>query len=704
MKTILRALSTALSMLILLSSVSVFSVAESGIENLKAQSSELIDSSVKFTDVNASSWYKNYVDYVATHELMNGMTPDTFGPNLSLTRAMFVQILANFSGVNTENRNVSTPFTDVPSGKWYSAAVSWASENYIVNGTSPIEFSPEDNIQRQQMCVMLIRFADQKGIEIKKVTESKSFKDDNRIQAYAKEAVDICKAAGIVDGMSEDSFAPRDSATRAQIAAIIFRFCQNTGFLGAAGIPDESETPDDSIEPEYPDVEFDKYNFDENPLVNNDLSNYSVLPSFDIDKTGFIRKGTKLSDLDGKTLMFYTGDNNPAWSYRGEHGESIDEWIWFEQLRTVLGLNIKYTIKQHQAAIDASLQDMNAGKQCDIIYTNHVAYPSSLCISRSLDNLINMNRLGASPGVCSNAIELAKWGKGNRVIAPIGNVDVLWYNQLLTQELGLSDPHKLWEEGRWNWQSFSDYLNSVPENNNNGERLVAFAQWYKNASYIWPSTNGIQNICIDNKAERPTIINNWEEAETYEAWEFITGVCNNINYSVNSYDYQGLYNGTTLMTATMYNQTYRDCGNYNRVQINWVPYPKSMNEQGRDICQWRGYAMMLPKRTVNPENVYAALKFMELWATRFTESIFDGLYISECYNFNYKQRKQYFDFVTNNMVFALPMNDFIDTNIRDDTKFFECFMGNAEFNVREEADKAAAMMQDYILQCMKYGQ
>ena len=160
MKTILRALSTALSMLILLSSVSVFSVAESGIENLKAQSSELIDSSVKFTDVNASSWYKSYVDYVATHELMNGMTPDTFGPNLSLTRAMFVQILANFSGVNTENRNVSTPFTDVPSGKWYSAAVSWASENYIVNGTSPIEFSPEDNIQRQQMCVMLIRFAD----------------------------------------------------------------------------------------------------------------------------------------------------------------------------------------------------------------------------------------------------------------------------------------------------------------------------------------------------------------------------------------------------------------------------------------------------------------------------------------------------------------------------------------------------------------
>lgn len=704
MKTILRALSILLSMLILLSSVSVFSVAEPGSENLKSQSSELIDSSAKFTDVNATSWYKKYVDYVATHELMNGMTPDTFGPNLSLTRAMFVQILANFSGVNTENRNVSTPFTDVPSGKWYSPAVQWAAANSIVNGTSPDHFSPDDNIQRQQVCVMLIRFAGLKKIELNKVTESKSFKDDNRIQDYAKVAVDICKTAGIVDGMSDEFFAPRDFATRAQIAAIILRFCQNTGFLGAADIPDESEPPDDSIESEYPDAGFDKYKFDENPLVNNDSSNNFVLPSFDIDKTGFVRKGTKLSDLDGKTLMFYTGDNSSAWSYRDEYGESINEWIWFEQLRAELGLNIKYTIKQHQVAIDASLQDMNAGKQCDIIYTNHVAYPSSLCISRSLDNLINMNRLGASPGVCNNAMDLAKWGKGNRVIAPIGNVDVLWYNQLLTQELGLSDPHKLWEEGKWNWQSFSDYLNSAPENNNNGERLVAFAQWYKNASYIWPSTNGIQNIYIDNKAERPTIISNWEKGETYEAWEFITSVCDNINYSVLSNDYWGLYRGTTLMTATMYNQTYHGYGNDGYVQINWVPYPKSMNEHGRDICQWRGYAMMLPKRTVNPENVYAALKFMELWATRFTESIFDSLYISECLNFNYKQRKQYFDFVTNNMVFALPMNDFIDTNIRDDTKFFECFMGNAVFNVREEADKAATMLQDYILQCMKYGQ
>ena len=247
-------------------------------------------------------------------------------------------------------------------------------------------------------------------------------------------------------------------------------------------------------------------------------------------------------------------------------------------------------------------------------------------------------------------------------------------------------------------------MKSVPNKNKSGERLTAFVQWYKNASYIWPSTNGIQNICIDNQAESLSIINNWKNEATYEAWEFITDVCNGINYSNSANDYWGLYNGTTLMAATMYNQVYRDTDYSKTVQINWVPYPKSMNESGSDICQWRGHAMMLPKRTVNPENVYAALKFMELWATRFTETIFDNLYLYEYYNFNYKQRKQYFDFVTNNMVYALPMNDFIDTSIRNDTKFFECFMGKNEYNVREEADKAAAMLNDYIMQCMKYGQ
>ena len=113
---------------------------------------------------------------------------------------------------------------------------------------------------------------------------------------------------------------------------------------------------------------------------------------------------------------------------------------------------------------------------------------------------------------------------------------------------------------------------------------------------------------------------------------------------------------------------------------------------------------MLPKRTVNPENVYAALKFMELWATRFTETIFDNLNTFEYYNFNYKQRKQYFDFVTKNVVFALAMNDFTGSTLSSDTNFFKCFTGDPAYNVRTEATKGANIVQNYIKESMKFGQ
>ena len=390
---------------------------------------------------------------------------------------------------------------------------------------------------------------------------------------------------------------------------------------------------------------------------------------------------------------------------------TIDEWEWFSQLKKEYGLTIKYTKSQHQKSVEAALQAMNAGKQCDIIYSNHVVFPSSLCITRSITDVVNINNLGSSPGVCKNTMDTAKWGNTLRLIAPIGVVDVIWYNQTLTQELGLSDPHLMWEKGAWSWSSFSDYMKSVPAKNNRGEDLVAFVQWSSNASYIWPSTNGSPRIYIDANADKPALINNWLKPETLEAWEFITGVCNSVNYGCssetspgNQKEHLGLYNGTTIMSATMYTQVYRDTEYSKKVQINWVPYPKSDNANGKEICQYYGFGMMLPKKTSKPDNVNIALKFMELWATRFTETIFDNLNTFEYYNFNYKQRKQYFDFVTKNVVFALAMNDFSGSTLGTDTNFFKCFTGDAAYNVRTEATKGANIVQNYIIESMKFGQ
>ena len=474
-------------------------------------------------------------------------------------------------------------------------------------------------------------------------------------------------------------------------------------------IPDEEQGLEKS---ERRATEASKYNFDQNPLINRDRQqNKGLAPSFNIDDTGFVRAGTKIADLKNKTLAFYTADNFAAWSYRNEKGVTIDEWEWFSQLKKEYGLTIKYTKSQHMKSTESALQAMNAGKQCDIIYSNHVVFPSSLCITRSITDVVNINNLGSSPGVCKNTMDTAKWGNTLRLIAPIGVVDVIWYNQTLTQELGLSDPHLMWEKGKWSWSSFSDYMKSVPAKNNRGEDLVAFVQWPSNASYIWPSTNGSPRIYIDADADKPALINNWLKPETLEAWEFITGVCNSINYGCsaettpgNQKEHLGLYNGTTIMSATMYTQVYRDTEYSKKVQINWVPYPKSDNANGKEVCQYYGFGMMLPKKTSKPDNVNIALKFMELWATRFTETIFDNLNTFEYYNFNYKQRKQYFDFVTKNVVFALAMNDFEGSTLSSDTNFFKCFTGDPAYNVRTEATKGANIVQNYIKDSMKFGQ
>ena len=89
-------------------------------------------------------------------------------------------------------------------------------------------------------------------------------------------------------------------------------------------IPDEEQGLEKS---ERYATEQSKYDFDKNPLINRDRQvNRNALPSFDINETGFVRAGTKLKDLKGKKLEFFTADNFAAWSYRNAKGETIDEW------------------------------------------------------------------------------------------------------------------------------------------------------------------------------------------------------------------------------------------------------------------------------------------------------------------------------------------------------------------------------------------
>ncbi len=185
---------------------------------------ELKDTSKIFTDISADEWFKEYVDYSYTHKIFKGTSATTFAPQENITRAQFVQALANISNVDTSNWNVSTQFIDVPSGAWYAPAVKWASENRIVIGVGDGYFDPDANITREQMCLMLVNYARFSNITLNTVEEKISFADNSKISSWATAAVYACQQADIVNGKGENTFDPVGLGTRAEVATLFTRF------------------------------------------------------------------------------------------------------------------------------------------------------------------------------------------------------------------------------------------------------------------------------------------------------------------------------------------------------------------------------------------------------------------------------------------------------------------------------------------------
>ena len=185
----------------------------------------LIDSAKQFSDIKPTAWYKPHVDYAVTHGIYSGTSDKTFEPNKNMTRAQFVQVFANLSGVDTSDRNVNSGFSDVPQGKWFTGAVTWAANNKIVSGIGDGKFDPSADVTRQQMCVMLVNYVENyKKTSLVKIKNPPTFADDKDIAKWANSQVYKCAAAGLVNGVGDNKFDPKSSATRAQGATIFTNF------------------------------------------------------------------------------------------------------------------------------------------------------------------------------------------------------------------------------------------------------------------------------------------------------------------------------------------------------------------------------------------------------------------------------------------------------------------------------------------------
>ncbi|MCK9859349.1 S-layer homology domain-containing protein [Paenibacillus sp. ATY16] len=184
----------------------------------------LVLSGNPFRDVNKADWFYSYVNFAYTYGLFNGMTSTTFSPGTSMTRAMFVQVLANLENVNRSDYT-SSRFRDVTDGQWYTAAVEWAAESRIVNGINTNLFDPNSPMTREQMLVILYNYMKYKGYEIPE-SQSKSFADEGEMSSWALKAVQALRGIGIVSGKPNNLFDPNATATRAEVATIFVRFVE----------------------------------------------------------------------------------------------------------------------------------------------------------------------------------------------------------------------------------------------------------------------------------------------------------------------------------------------------------------------------------------------------------------------------------------------------------------------------------------------
>ena len=177
-----------------------------------------------FTDVSSSAWYADAVRYVYKNGMMNGTSDTEFSPNATTNRAMLVTILHRLE--NTPSAAASS-FTDVVSGSYYADAVNWAAANGIVNGITATSFAPNTAITREQMATILYRYAQYKGYDVSASNNLSAYTDAANISSYATTAMQWANAEGLITGNTTTTLNPTGNATRAEVATILMRFCEN---------------------------------------------------------------------------------------------------------------------------------------------------------------------------------------------------------------------------------------------------------------------------------------------------------------------------------------------------------------------------------------------------------------------------------------------------------------------------------------------
>jgi hypothetical protein len=172
-----------------------------------------------YTDLDTTLWYHPYVDYVVENQLMVGYG-NQFSPYVKLSRGMLMQILYNQAGRPAVT--AKSPFSDVPSGQWYSDAVIWAYEQGIAKGYGNGIFGPSDPITRDQLATFLWRAAGEPNT----TKTTLAFPDASDVSSFAQKAMLWANENQIIIGYDDGTLKPLETATRVEAATMVARYFQ----------------------------------------------------------------------------------------------------------------------------------------------------------------------------------------------------------------------------------------------------------------------------------------------------------------------------------------------------------------------------------------------------------------------------------------------------------------------------------------------
>ena len=186
--------------------------------------------SLGFDDVKEGEWYYNAVKYVYENNIIKGYNDTKFGPNDKITRGQFVTVLYRMEG--EPSISGKTKFKDVQdTSKFYYKAVKWAEDKKVISGYDNGNFGPEDKITREQLAVILYKYAKYKRKDVSATNNLSKFADTNKISSWATLQVKWAVGAGVITGnnVTPPTLNPKGYATRAEASAMIEKYCKKVG-------------------------------------------------------------------------------------------------------------------------------------------------------------------------------------------------------------------------------------------------------------------------------------------------------------------------------------------------------------------------------------------------------------------------------------------------------------------------------------------